>query len=784
MQYKIFDLAGNHLLEDQEPELNISLSFKPFLDFLRRRLNTRDTVKKEIYQVILDKFSAFPELEGEIAPQDMEQYKPLLDLMYMALTPVTAEEGSTYWGLSTPLSPIVFYGSAKFFNLIEQAAAGEMLPGSCDDDVAARIRKKHHMIYSFILQKFYNASKHHKVEILKSLVDEETGLNRHFRINVDTSFIEVTHEGPLPELKIELFPLEFEERNDTSVLQEILPLSKFKFSGVSVITITDITSEHALSTIADAVINNENADCHFEFSIIEKNLQTMAGSNQIRFGLMPLIRINDKKIPNMEAYSNSILFALSRKKQLPPDFLEPFIEEFIEHPRLLYYRDLQQNNISEHKFTSLFAGSDIKSYLLAPLYYNKKLIGAFELYSIENTLLDEQIISRLEPAVPLLTQLVQNTLLDFENEIDKVIKNKFTSLQPAVQWRFNEAAWHYLHRQEQGLDANKEVQIKFEKVYPLYGAIDMRNSTQARNNALREDMIWQVKLLKEILGSLREQNALGLTDEYVYKCSKWLSQLEGHLNANDEIRLNHFLSDDILPFLLHFKGKNPVMTGLIDQYLAAIHPEKGEAWRHRRQLEHSMQLINTSINKYLDGMNEELQKAYPCYFEKLRTDGVEYDIYIGQSITPGTPFDLMYLKNLRLWQLRSMAEIAKLSNSLLPQMETPLQTTQLIFVYTNPIDISFRTDEHRFDVEGGYNIRYHIIKKRIDKVHIKNSTERLTQPGKIALIYFDQKEGEEYLSFINYLQEEGLLNDDLEKLELEELQDVIGLKALRVGVKM
>lgn len=131
-----------------------------------------------------------------------------------------------------------------------------------------------------------------------------------------------------------------------------------------------------------------------------------------------------------------------------------------------------------------------------------------------------------------------------------------------------------------------------------------------------------------------------------------------------------------------------------------------------------------------------------------------------------------------------MAIIAKLSHSLMAQLPKPLQTTQLIFIHTNPIDISFRYDERHFDVEGAYNIRYEIVKKRIDKVHLKNSSERLTQPDKIAFVYFQPKDIEDYLSYINYLQKQDILNDDLEFLELEELQGVSGLKALRVGVNL
>ena len=38
--------------------------------------------------------------------------------------------------------------------------------------------------------------------------------------------------------------------------------------------------------------------------------------------------------------------------------------------------------------------------------------------------------------------------------------------------------------------------------------------------------------------------------------------------------------------------------------------------------------------------------------------------------------------------------------------------------------------------------------------------------------------------YIKHLQADNVLNDDLEKLELEELSGVAGLKALRVGVNL
>ena len=76
------------------------------------------------------------------------------------------------------------------------------------------------------------------------------------------------------------------------------------------------------------------------------------------------------------------------------------------------------------------------------------------------------------------------------------------------------------------------------------------------------------------------------------------------------------------------------------------------------------------------------------------------------------------------------------------------------------------------------------MKKRLDKVHIRGTQERLTQPGKIAMVYSNPKEAEEYQEYILFLQNKRLLLPGVEFLELEELQGVSGLKALRVDINL
>lgn len=139
---------------------------------------------------------------------------------------------------------------------------------------------------------------------------------------------------------------------------------------------------------------------------------------------------------------------------------------------------------------------------------------------------------------------------------------------------------------------------------------------------------------------------------------------------------------------------------------------------------------------------------------------------------------------MRLRQLISACEITRKIHDLKPRLEEPLLITQLILVYSTPINIRFRMEEKQFDVDGVYNVRYEIMKKRIDKAVVKETEERVTQPGYISVIYSMEKELIEYSRYIEFLQAHGYIKSDPEHLQLGELQGVQGLKAIRLEVEM
>jgi hypothetical protein len=175
---------------------------------------------------------------------------------------------------------------------------------------------------------------------------------------------------------------------------------------------------------------------------------------------------------------------------------------------------------------------------------------------------------------------------------------------------------------------------------------------------------------------------------------------------------------------------------------------------------------------------------FPHYFEKQKTDGVDYQIYVGPALLQDGRADPLGLRNLRLWQLMVTCGIAVRAHRLRDRLPIPLETTHLILVQHAPLSIRFRFDEKRFDVDGAYNIRYEIMKKRIDKAVVEGTSERVTQPGKLAIVYNQPAEALEYRAYIEYLETLGYLTGPVESLELGELQGVQGLRALRVQIAL
>ncbi|WP_316829819.1 GAF domain-containing protein [Pedobacter aquatilis] len=759
-------------------QVESNLSFRPLVNYLKNRLKTEKTVKSEFYRFLLEKIEKEDALLGNITAQELAKYKETLELIFTILTPLMANENELFWALSTPVPDEIFFSTNAFYQFFKDHDPKNKVNKDNNEPSEMKHLK---FIYNLILDRFYNFTSVLKNEIIYAHVNPENKLTQYYNIQNDTQFIDIKYKGTLPELNFEALAQHFQEGTEIEYLVKKLPLKKFTFEGFSVISITDVTLQHAIEGIRSALVDHNYQTEAYNHVI--QALKTLSGNGDLEFGLMPFLTVNNKLVFDNQDFSQSMLINSAKASNMEEEVFYSLVDKYKEDPRPIFVSSINEDQMSKDPFLKVLKAAGVCSYSVLPIYYNTQLAGVLEVYSNKEVMVDDKLLSRLRPAMPLIGQLFQYSIEEFNAKMDAVLMDKFTALQPSVQWKFNEAVWHFI-QQNRANKKHKQIDtVTFKNMYPLFGAIDIRNSTTERNQALKEDMHVHLLNIIKTLKGLRKYVYLELIDKLIFNCNDWIVRISNVASSNEEMLLNEFLAAEVYPFFSVIKLNHPEAAEIVDDYFAEILPETGLAFENRRKLEVSMQLINMEVSQYLETAQANLQASYPCYFAKFRTDGVEYDIYIGQDIAPNKPFDLLYLKNIRLWQLTSMVEIARLSKNLIGEMPRPLETTQLVFIHSNSIDISFRNDERRFDVEGAYNIRYEVVKKRIDKVLIKGTSERLTQPHKIAMVYFNADEAKEYIEYIKYLQDLGFLNDDLEQLDLEELQGVSGLKALRVGVK-
>lgn len=386
--------------------------------------------------------------------------------------------------------------------------------------------------------------------------------------------------------------------------------------------------------------------------------------------------------------------------------------------------------------------------------------------------------------LPLIEAGLNKKREELESSIANIVQDQFTSIDPSVYWKFRESAIYQLKQREKINGHSAEIKpIVFKEVYPLYGQTDIVGSSLHRNKAVQTDLQDNLRLLKKNLERITPHAQTHLLDYYSTKVDQLQEKIRKSFRPSDETHILDLLKNDIHPCLQNLQEEYPELKeGAISQYFKQLNPHLGIVYRVRKDFEDSVSMINHQLSEVIQNADQQMQEKLPHYFEKYQTDGIEYNIYVGQSILPHQPFSKYHLKNFRLWQLLTMCEITRKVQALQSDLPMPLTTAQLIFVYSDALDIRFRMDEKQFDVDGAYNVRYEIIKKRIDKAVVQGRKERLTQPGKIAIVYLHEKNRSEYLEYFQYLLQKGLISSDIEEMELGKLQGVEGLRALRVSV--
>lgn len=606
---------------------------------------------------------------------------------------------------------------------------------------------------------------------------------RYYKILYNGDFIEIIPTENAKKITQEDYDELLDNFENIELWKEKFPPNSYLFKGFVISNIFDVTDDQSISNIKSSLIEEHGKKNQNFSESIHEVFRSLFNIKDLQVGFSTYNRQDDTfEQVHGEGIKGFLLSGqeIKNSKELLCDkSYETLLKEkkFYSVSDVDKFYKLSKGKAPQYK---ILKEHGVRSAILAPIAEGENLLGILEIVSDKPKLLNSVNANKLEDVMPYIVTAVKRSKAAEENLIEAIIQQECTSIHPSVYWKFEREAKMFLKNNLLGNQVGFG-KIAFEEVYPLYGQIDIKGSSEARNLATKQDLILQLNSARKIIKKVFETKSLPIYEQIIFQIDNYLYGIEEYFQVDSEQHISDFFKNEINPLFSHLLENNKLKQE-IEGYFNAMDNRLKVIYKHRKDYDDTITLINKEMASLLDSKQEEAQQMYPHFFERFKTDGVEHNMYIGESITRENSFNLIYLYNLRLWQLQVMCEMENAFYLEQKDFPIPLNVASMILVFSTPLSISFRMDEKQFDVDGTYNARYEVVKKRVDKAYIKGTKTRITEKGKITIVYSQKQDELEYLRYINFLQSKHYLDNDLEIVELQDLQAVTGLKAIRVSV--
>lgn len=764
----------NRNANKREFPLQLKFGLQRIFDSYRKQLEAEE--KRTWIKEILRVEEEYPALSNGISSIDeLQKYRPQIDTVLQHLFPEALENSEAKF-LTVPFQNFNFKCSKYYREIISAAGIDFQLDIiNLDDD------EFYIMGCILILNKYYDR----KVNFRRSFqynIPDERGMVKNYRVVYNYDFIEIEKSDKAKPITEEDFLELLESYNDISVWKEKFPPESYIFKGFVIANLIDVTADVTVSEFKSNLLRLEwsGGFANTNFTQIFRSIfdlnEVEVGFTEYNEELEMFDRVLFKEISSF--ILNGEKYQMSREALCKTSYYTLFKQkEFYVIIDSEHYHKLYPDNILYKKLLE----QGLRSAIFASVIFDGRVLGILEVVSPNPHDLNTINANKLELLMPFIVDSVVRAKVNLENELELIIQDECTSLHSSVHWKFRKEALRYFTSLAEGQPSVFR-EVVFPDVFPLYGQTDIKASSDARNEATKLDLIEQLEYVSTVLNKMKEVESLPILEQMLFTIKEFLNEIRENLQVDTEQKIVGFLSADIIPLFEYLGKTNEDHQKYIEEYNSLIDSNTGLVYKHRKEYDESVMLINKKLVTVLDSKQQEAQKMFPHYFERFKTDGVEHNLYIGASITREKVFHSIYLKNLKLWQLQVICEMEGTYYRLRDKLPIALDVASMILAFSGSLSLRFRMDEKRFDVDGTYNARYEVVKKRVDKALIKDTDERVTQPGKITIVYSQKEEEEEYLSYIKFLQYKKLLGEEVEVVDLEDLQGVTGLKAIRVNI--
>ncbi|MGY5354504.1 GAF domain-containing protein [Wenyingzhuangia sp. IMCC45467] len=763
-------------LVNKELPIKVHISFDSIFEYLENQAKNSDSIFHESAIKLLDELKDYPILKEGFTDLSLlktyeNQIKRLLSILFPDLL-----QSNEIKAASIPFDMTSFMLSKRFRDIIDNAG----------NDFKYEIRNfdtKNMYILTcvYILSFYYNEKVDFKRPFFYDIPDIKNNTIKSYRALYNADFAKIIKTDKAPELTKDDIKHLLNNFDNIDVWKEKLPPNSYIFKGFGMMNLFDVTQDETISNIKNIFIKR-----NFEsLTSLQQHLRDLFNLPNLKMGVSIYNKNQEgRKVNFVKHKLDHSLIANEDCCNVQDYFCHEIKDRVFNDCLITSIADIDEyrKNSNENDFYKSINSKKIKSIILVPIKLNNNYMAVLELASSKSYALNSINANKLKDVLPVLSIAVERSIDERQNLLESVIQENYTTIHPSVKWKFYNAADEYLSNQHQHINT-KLRNISFKNVYPLYGQCDVKDSSAARNKAIQDDLSYQLKQTILLFEKIHQDEKLFIYDEIIFRLNKHLQSIKTGIKTTDELQITDFFKDDIYPVLNHIKQNNSFIHKEIVAYENEIDPNLNIVYKKRKAYEDFIISLNSSLAKHLDKAQKEAQEFYPHYYERFKTDGLDYNMYIGESISNTKEFHPIYIKNIKLWQLIQQCELEKIAKQIdIEHPEISLQVTSLILVHSQHLDIKFRMDEKKFDVDGAYNMRYEIIKKRIDKSYVKGTKERLTQTEKLVIVYTHEYDLEEYLKYIEYLTQQNYFIGEVEHVDIEDLQGVSGLKAIRVKI--
>ncbi len=473
-------------------QFNSRFSFRPLIRAWEEAIKDGREGTSLLYSQLLQQIKQHPELLEPIYDDSiLEKHRVLIEQMMATIFPVTLSDKDDLFAVSKPFQYKVLYASRLFRTMFLNEDDSIRMP---DEETAQQISiEKVVGAYQLILTQLYNMRISGIATSVHPYKCPDSGLDKYLELEMDTRFIDVSTKHELPNLDTGCGCWSgcnsVSDILNVPDLDKFLPLHNFEFEGLVIIRIREVTEREVISNIKNSLLNIHSFSDQEIFHELQVEMQNLLGVNGVHTAIKPFFTINNHLVITEfhTTYREGKKEMPSAEKKLQVH--RELVSIFKKSRRTLLLSEITEETLQQYPFLAAPYEYGWRSAIICPVFTEQdELIGMLLIFSKSAGSLKNEHLLKMDPVIPLFKLALQKSQEQLDHQVDKVIKEQFTAVQDAVEWRFTEAALNYLTRKNKG-DQTKIEPIGFEKVFPLYGAIDIRNSSIERNHAIQLDLL-------------------------------------------------------------------------------------------------------------------------------------------------------------------------------------------------------------------------------------------------------------------------------------------------------